>query len=97
MNYNYDMNVDIDTLCKILSELESIRRNISESTDCMVFALRHSGNFLSGEQYGKACETTLLCAESARKTVENISHVMEYVSKLKTGLESYSRCEYGKC
>ncbi len=96
MAHQYDMNVDYAVLCQVESKLKSIRENLTESTDCMVYALRSAGNYLSGEQFGKACETTLLCADSARKSVENIDQLISYIGALKCSFESYSRCGYGR-
>ena len=92
---NYDMNVEYDTVCMIEKKIKQIRQNVSESTDCMVYALRNAADYLAGEQYGKACENTLLCAESAKKTVDNLGFLLTFLDSVKDSIELYDGCKYG--
>ena len=96
MGASYDMCIDYETLCIIESKLISIRNNLGVSADSMLFSLRSCGGFLSGNQFDKACQTTIKCADVSQKTMKNISDVLKYISKLKECLESYSGCRYSE-
>ena len=94
MGSTYDMCIDYETLCEIESKLIDISRNLSVSADTMLDALRKCDGFLSGNQFEKACQTTITCSDVSKKTVENISEMLKYIAKLKECLEIYSGCGY---
>ena len=96
MGTSYDMCIDYETLCELESKLIDIRNNVGVSADSMLFALRNCDGFLSGNQFEKASQTTIMCSEVSKKTIENISEVLKYIAKLKECLETYSGCRYSE-
>lgn len=96
MSAGFDMCIDYETLCEIEQKLNNINKNLSVSADSMLYALRNCDDFLSGHQFEKARETTILCTEVSKKTSDNISEVLIYISKLKECLEFYSGCGYSE-
>ncbi|WP_034449383.1 hypothetical protein [Butyrivibrio sp. AE2032] len=96
MGTSYDMCIDYETLCELESKLINISNNLGVSADSMLFALRNCDGFLSGNQFEKASQTTITCSEVSKKTIENISEVLKYITKLKECLETYSGCRYSE-
>lgn len=96
MGAAYDMCVDYETLCEIENKLINIGKNLGASADSMLYALRNCDGFLSGNQFQKASNTTIICTEVSKKTIENISEMLKYISKLKECLEAYSGCRYNE-
>lgn len=96
MGTAYDMCIDYETLCEIENKLSNISNNLSVSSDSMLFALRNCDGFLSGNQFEKASQTTILCSDVSKKTVENITETLKYIAKLKECLETYSGCGYSE-
>lgn len=94
MSSNYDMNVDAELLSSIEEKLKRIGQNLSESTGKMVTALQHSQEFLSGNQFDRAKQTTLRCIEISGKTTNNIRNAIVFVSDLEAAVDKYSRSEY---
>lgn len=94
MSAVYDMSVDYDTLCKIEDKLQKIEYDLNGSTEKMVAAIQISQDFLAGNQFEKAKSTTMSCVELTGKTGTNIKYARDYISKLRTALEEYSRCGY---
>lgn len=90
----YDMFVDFETLCSIEDKLKMIGYNLSQSTEQMVTALQYSQEFLSGNQFEKAKQTTLNCIEITGKTGNNITNAIAYICRLKEIVDQYSICEY---
>ena len=96
MDSGYDMCIDYETLCEIEQKLINVKENLSVSADSMLYALRNCEGFLSGNQFEKACKTTIVCTDVSKKTVENITELLNYISRLKQCLESYSNCRYSE-
>ena len=96
MGTSYDMCIDYETLCELENKLTNISNNLGVSADSMLFALRNCEGFLSGNQFEKASQTTIMCSEVSKKTIENISEVLKYIAKLKECLETYSGCRYSE-
>ena len=94
MNASYDICVDYDTLCTIEDKLQKIGYDLTESTHRMVDAIQRSQDFLAGNQFEKAKATTMNCVGLTEKTRSNIKHAQDYIVKLRTALEEYSRCGY---
>ncbi len=96
MDTKYDMCVDYDSLCNLEQMLNRISQNMGDSADTMLYALKNSSGFLSGAQFDRACQTTVKCSDTARYTMENITEVLKYITRLKRCLEEYSGCGYSK-
>ena len=94
MSSKYDICNDYDTLCQLEDKLKKIKNALGTSADIMLFNLRNSGEFLSGNQYNKASQTTIQCSDATRYTMENIDVVLKYIAKLKKNIEEYNRCGY---
>jgi len=94
MTNQYDMCVDFETLCSIEDKLKMISYNLSLSTKQMVMALQSSQEYLSGNQFAKAKQTTLNCIEITGKTSNNITNALDYICKLKEIVDRYSMCGY---
>lgn len=92
----YDMCVDYDTLCAIEEKLQKIEFDLKGSTQKMVDAIRKSQDFLAGNQFEKAKNTTMSCVEISRKTEINIGYSKKYICDLRTVLEEYGRCGYSE-
>lgn len=91
---SYDMCVDYDTLCTIKDKLEKISYDLNNSTNKMVDAIRVSQNFLAGNQFEKAKRTTDSCVKITQRTKKNIKSAIEYIDKLISVLEDYSKLGY---
>lgn len=94
MTGSYDMCVDYDTLCTIKDKLEKISYDLNNSTNKMVDAIRVSQNFLAGNQFEKAKRTTDSCVKITQRTEKNIKSAIEYIDKLISVLEDYSKLGY---
>ena len=94
MSSEYDMCNDYDTLCHLENKLRNIKTNLGNSADTMLYELRNAGEFLSGNQYEKASNTTIQCSYNSRYTIENIDEVLKYIAKLKNSIEEYSGCGF---
>lgn len=92
----YDMCVDYDTLCTIEEKLQKIEFDLANSTQKMVEAIQRSQDFLAGNQFEKAKNTTMKCVEISRKTETNIEYAKKYICELRTALEEYGRCAYSE-
>lgn len=90
----YDMCVDYDTLCMIEDKLQKIEYDLTNSTQKMVEAIQRSQDFLAGNQFEKAKNTTMSCVEISRKTETNLEYAKKYIGNLRTALEEYGRCCY---
>lgn len=96
MSEAYDMCVDYDILCNTEEKLEKIEYDLIHSTNQIVNAIRYSQDFLAGNQFEKAKLTTSNCVEATRKAGINIKHARDYINKLKSALDEYGNCGYGK-
>lgn len=94
MGSTYDMCIDYETLCEIESKLCNISKNLGISAERMLDTLRNCDGFLSGNQFDKVSQTTLICSDVSQKTIDNISEMLKFISKLKESLETYSGCRY---
>lgn len=94
MNDSYDICVDYNTLCTIEDKLQKISYDLIESTQKMVESIQRSQDFLVGNQFDKAKATTINCTNLTARTSTNIRHAQDYIVKLRTALEEYSRCGY---
>lgn len=92
----YDMCVDYDTLCTIEDKLQKIEYDLTNSTQKMVEAIQKSQDFLAGNQFEKAKNTTMSCVEISRKTETNIGYAKKYIGDLRMALEEYGRCGYSR-
>lgn len=88
------MCVDYDTLCSIEDKLQKIEFDLNNSTQKMVDAIQRSQDFLAGNQFEKAKNTTMSCVELSRKTEINIDYAKKYIGDLRMALEEYGRCGY---
>ena len=70
------------------------QERVNESTEQMVIALQYSQEYLSGNQFEKAKQTTLNCIEITGKTSNNITNAITYICKLKEIVDRYSMCGY---
>lgn len=94
MSGTYDVCVDYDALCKMEDNLLMIQHDLSESTERMKTAIAQSQNFLAGNQFEKAKNTTLMCAAMSETTLRNIDKAKNYLSELRMALDLYARGEY---
>lgn len=94
MNDSYDICVDYNTLCTVEDKLQRISYDLTESTQKMVEFIQKSQGFLAGNQFEKAKATTIDCTNLTARTSTNIGHAQDYIVKLRTALEEYSRCGY---
>ncbi|WP_028236466.1 hypothetical protein [Pseudobutyrivibrio sp. MD2005] len=94
MSTGFDMCVDYDTLCEVQEKLKKIQYDLSNSTEQMVKAINSSQDFLAGNQFEKAKNTTAACLQISSRTGNNIQHAMEYLEKLKNTMDEYGRCSY---
>ena len=94
MGAGYDMYVDYDTLCEVQDKLKKIEYDLANSTDQMLKAINSSQDFLAGNQFEKAKNTTAACLQVSKKTGTNIHNAMDYIEKLKNSLDEYGRCSY---
>lgn len=90
------MCVDYDTLCTIENKLQKIEFDLTNSTQKMVEAIQRSQDFLNGNQFEKAKNTTMNCVEVSKKTETNIKYAKKYIGDLRMALEEYGRCVYSE-
>lgn len=96
MNATYDMCVNYETLCEIEDKLQLIEHNLNNSTEIMFSAIERSQEFLSGNQFEKAKNTTKNCLELTEKTSINIKQAKDYIAELRTVLNEYGMCSYNE-
>ncbi len=94
MSTAYDMCVDYDTLCEVQDKLKKIEYDLTNSNEQMLKAINSSQDFLAGNQFEKAKNTTTACLQISKRTGTNIHKAMEYIEKLKNSLDEYGRCSY---
>ena len=94
MPSGFDINVDYDTLCIIEEKLQYICHDLTESTEQMYQAIQRSQEFLAGNQFEKAKNTTLNCIQHTNRTNGNINNAMKYIRELRSLLEEYGGCTY---
>ena len=92
----YDMCVNYDTLCAIEEKLQKIEFDLNNSTKRMTDAIRRSQDFLAGNQFEKAKQTTMGCVEISRKTEINLGYSRKYICDLRSAMEEYGRCGYSE-
>ena len=91
---SYDINVEYETLCVIEDKLNKIQYDLTESTSRMNESIQRSGEFLAGNQFEKAKETTTKCLDVSNKTLLNIKRATDFIVKLRDVLDSYGTCGY---
>ncbi len=94
MPSGFDINVDYDTLCRLEDKLQYISHDLTESTSQMSQAIQRSQDFLAGNQFEKAKNTTMTCIRHTNRTIGNIKNARKYLGDLKALLEEYGRCTY---
>ena len=94
MSGSYDIYVDYNTLCTIEDKLQKIGYDLTESTQKMMESIQRSQDFLAGNQFEKAKAVTANCTALTAQTSTNIKHAQDYIGKLRTALEEYSKCGY---
>ena len=94
MSAGFDINVDYDTLCRLEEKLQYISHDLTESTEQMSQAIQRSQDFLAGNQFEKAKNTTMTCIQHTNRTNGNIKYARKYLGDLKSLLEEYGRCTY---
>lgn len=90
----YDMCVDYDTLCMIEDKLQKIQYDLTNSTQKMIETIQISQDYLAGNQFERAKNTTIKCVEISRNTETNIGYAKTYIGNLRMALEEYGRCGY---
>ena len=90
----YDINVDYDTLCVIEDKLKKLQYDLTESTVQMKDSIVRSGDFLAGNQFEKARNTTSRCLGISSKTATNINLATIFIVRLREILDSYGNCGY---
>ena len=90
----FDIDVDYDTLCRLEEKLQYISHDLTESTERMSQAIQRSQDFLAGNQFEKAKNTTMTCIRNANRTNVNLNNARKYLGDLKSLLEEYGRCTY---
>lgn len=91
---SYDICIDPVILDTIESKLEKIDHDIEESTAGMERAINQSQNFLSGNQFEKAKNTTLNCLASSKNTQQNLRAAREYIVTLRNLIDEYAKYTY---
>ena len=94
MAFSYEVCVDYDTLCALEERLNKIIFDLMESTGQMSRAIQVSQEFLSGNQFEKAKNTTSECLKITETTSENIRNAMKYLETLRSLLDEYGRLAY---
>lgn len=90
----YDICIDRMVLDTIETKIERIERDIDESTMSMDKAINQSQNFLSGNQFEKAKNTTLNCLASSKNTQQNLRAAREYIVTLRNLIDEYAKYCY---
>ena len=90
----FDICVDSDTLYNLENKIDLILHDLEESTDRMTRAIQTSENFLAGNQFEKAKQTTMNCMIISQKTAYNLSRAQEYLRRLQDSVTEYGQCVY---
>ena len=93
-NKVYDICLDYKALCDCKDKLNLILYNLDNSVNLMTNAISYSRDFLSGRQFEKAKETTLMCLDATKITQNNIRHAMRFLDELKEILNEYEKYKY---
>ena len=91
---DYDICVEYDTLCDISDKLKKIEYDIDKSTDRMKAAIQRAQDFLAGNQFEKAKNTTMSCVEITNRTQINLKKAENFIEKLREIVEEYGKCTY---
>ena len=94
MPSGFDINVDYDILCRLEEKIQYISHDLTESTKQMSQAIQRSQDFLAGNQFEKAKNTTMTCIRHTNRTNVNLNNARKYLGELKSLLEEYGRYTY---